>query len=69
MNQMAKIKIRTSDGEDFIIDKADYNAEELAKSLNDTSLNYVAIGDLVLQRYSINRVEPYIEKAEESSEK
>lgn len=60
-----KYEIKMNDGVSIIVVIEGYNAEVLANELNDIEKNMLAIGNVVVQRYSVLRITPYIEIVEE----
>lgn len=60
-----KYEIKMNDGVSIIVVIEGYSAEVIANELNDTEKNMLAIGNVVVQRYSVSRITPYIEIVEE----
>lgn len=53
---MIKLKVRLDDGEDLLTEVEEFDAKKIADELNSTGKNMYAIGDLVVQRFSVIRV-------------
>lgn len=52
------VKILYNDGTSDTMSIKEYNASELTEALNNEQVNYINIGDIITQRYSITRVVP-----------
>ena len=55
---MTKLEILLDDGKKILVEVEDYDAKTLAVTINKTGENMIAIGDCVLQKFSIVRVVP-----------
>lgn len=55
---MTKLEILLDDGKKILVEVEDYDAKTLAVAINKTGENMIAIGDCVLQKFSIVRVVP-----------
>jgi len=55
---MTKLEILLDDGKRVLVEVEDYDANKLAISINKTGENMIAIGDCVLQKFSIVRIVP-----------
>lgn len=63
------VTIKSNDGTIRDVEIENYDPEEITKQLNDSSSNYVNIGDVILQRYSVIRINPVdYEEDEEDAE-
>lgn len=52
------LEVTTHDGEVYNITVTEFSAAEINESLNDETLNTVAIGDLVVARINVKSVYP-----------
>lgn len=55
---MSKVTILLDDGKKIKVEVEEYDAHRLATSINKSGDNMIAIGDCVLQKYSIVRIVP-----------
>jgi len=55
---MKKLIVETHDGGNYEMEVESYDAAGLNENLNDSSLNTVAIGDLVVSRINVKSVRP-----------
>lgn len=53
-----KVAIKLNTGEVLETEIRGYKAEEWVEKLNDQSINAIAVGDHVLQRYAITQIGP-----------
>ncbi len=61
---MIKLEISTHGNETDIVYVDDYNAEDVAKKLNDNELHAIAFGDNVYSRIDIKNIKKLEENAE-----
>ncbi|OAK72696.1 hypothetical protein [Lederbergia galactosidilytica] len=59
---MIKLEVSTHGSERFEVEVEDYNAESLSEQLNDSDINTVALGDLVISRINVKSVKPVQEE-------
>lgn len=54
-----KVTITLNGGKEFNIEAPNYDASELAKSMNDAQVTMISIGNVVLGKHSIMMIAPY----------
>lgn len=54
-----QLEVSTHDNEVIIVTVEEYDPIALNESLNDTSLNTVVIGDLIISRINLKKVNPF----------
>lgn len=54
-----ELEVTTHDNEVIVVTVEEYDAKALNESLNDVSLNTVAIGDLIISRINLKTVKPF----------
>lgn len=64
---MTKIRIKMNDGTEFIEELSVYNPVRLTEELNGTK-NFINIGRLIVQRFSVVHVAPVKEDEPEETE-
>lgn len=57
-----KIEVKMNDGLTFIATVDNYSASQLVEDLNDNAKQMIAIGDVIVQRYSVSWIKPFIEE-------
>lgn len=55
---MTELVVTMNDRTKISAEVENYDPKALAAELNDNSKNYVDIGDIVVQRYSVTRIVP-----------
>lgn len=58
-----EIKFTMHDGKEFIINIAEYNAEEIKNVLNSRSEEFVAFGDKGFIKHAVKYFEPYVSES------
>ncbi len=53
---MITVEITTNDGERFIEDVEEFDVESMNQKLNDSEINTVSIGNIILGRYDVKRI-------------
>ena len=62
------VQVTMNDGLKITVDMENYNAQEIEEVLNNQSNTMVALGDIIVQRYSITRMVPEEQPAEVNTE-
>lgn len=53
---MIDVEITTNDGESFIEKVSEFDAETMNEKLNNSEINTVAIGNIILSRFDVKRI-------------
>lgn len=53
---MIDVVITTNDGESFIEKVSEFDAETMNEKLNNSEINTVAIGNIILSRFDVKRI-------------
>jgi len=68
VEEKMNVQVTMNDGLKITVDMENYNAQEIEEVLNNQSNTMVALGDIIVQRYSITRMVPEEQPAEVNTE-